>query len=359
MTVTATTAAVPAAVAAMPSPAALREAVRTAALASLFLAVLLGGCAAPQSAALRRDLEAPRALQAAEASVAGRAVDVQALPARAMLADVPFVAQTEYECGPASLAMTLGAAGRTVALPSLIEAVYLPERRGSLQAEMLAAPRREGMLSVAMPARLESLLREVAAGTPVLVLQNLGLAWAPVWHYAVLIGYDLPRSQVVLHSGVHESMPMSIDTFERTWVRAGSWAMVVTPPARLPFAPTPMQTLRAAAALERIDRMAAMASYDALRARAPGDRLVLFARANALLADSRAEAAASAYRELLALHPDYADAWNNLAHALSDAGDRIGAREAADRAVAIGGPSADVYRQTAARMHAKVGKPTQ
>jgi hypothetical protein len=38
-------------------------------------------------------------------------------------------------------------------------------------------------------------LREVAAGNPVLVLQNLSFAWAPVWHYAVVMGYDADAAQ--------------------------------------------------------------------------------------------------------------------------------------------------------------------
>ncbi len=313
--------------------------------AVLVAAIGLGGCAAPQSAALRE-------------SLASAAAGAKRLPAHARL-DVPFVAQTEYQCGPASLAMVLGAAGRPVALEPLIEAVYLPARRGSLQAEMLAQPRREGMLSVRLEPRLDSVLRIVADGTPVLVFQNLGLSWAPVWHYAVLVGYDLPAGQVVLHSGTHESMPMSLDTFERTWARTGHWAMIATDPSRIPETVALGDALRAAVALERLDRPAAMHAYDALRSRAPRDRLVQFARANALLADQRPAAAAAAYRELLATHDEFADGWNNLAHALADLGEFDAAQAAAERAVSLGGPSIAVYRQTAARMHSKAASHTQ
>ena len=40
---------------------------------------------------------------------------------------------------------------------------------------------------------IHSVLPEIAAGNPVLVLQNAGWSWLPVWHYAVVIGYDLPK----------------------------------------------------------------------------------------------------------------------------------------------------------------------
>ncbi len=314
----------------------------------LVLAVaLLAGCAAPQSAALR----------AAQSVDGGRAAST--LPARAAVDGVPFVAQSDYQCGPAALAMALGAAGREVDLQRLVDAVYLPARKGSLQAEMLAQPRREAMLPVPLDARLASMLRAVADGVPVIVFQNLGLSWSPIWHYAVLIGYDLPAGVVVLHSGTEASTPMSIDTFERTWARAGAWSMVVVDPSRIPRGVDTAAALRAAVALERLDRAAAMRAYESLLARAPGDRLVAFARANALLSDERPRAAADAYRSLLAHHPDFADAWNNLAHALADTGDRQAAAQAAERAVALGGPSAAVYRQTAERMRREARSPAR
>lgn len=304
----------------------------------------LAGCAAPQSAALRASLSTGSGASAGSASAA------PAFPPRAAVEGVPFVAQSDYQCGPAALAMTLAAAGRPVELQRLVDAVYLPARRGSLQAEMLAQPRRESMLSLPVDARLASMLRLVADGVPVLVFQNLGLSWTPIWHYAVLVGYDLPAGLVVLHSGTEASMPMSIDAFERTWARAGSWSMIVVDPSRIPPGVGTATALRAAVALERLDRAAAMRAYEALLARAPGDRLVAFAHANALLADERPREAADAYLALLARHPDFADAWNNLAHALADTGDAQAAQRAAERAVALGGPSAGVYRQTAERM---------
>jgi len=312
-------------------------AVRSVAVA-LAIAAGLGGCAAPQSAALR---------SAAGTPLAGV---VAKLPRQAQLTGVPFFPQSDYQCGPASLAMALGALGRSRTPESLTEAVYLPARHGTLQAEMLALPRREGLLAIGMPAQMSALLRAVADGFPVVVFQNLGLAIAPFWHYAVLIGYDLDAGRLVLHSGSEQSMPMTLDTFERTWARGGYWAMLVTTPERIPAAAAQHDALRAAVSLERLDRAAALVAYQALRARAPTDRLTLFALGNALLADGRAQAAAETYRELLRLHADFADGWNNLANALGELGEIAAAREAAQRAVVIGGPGSDAYRETAARL---------
>lgn len=41
----------------------------------------------------------------------------------------------------------------------------------------------------------------LAAGHPVVVLQNLRLGRAARWHHAVAVGYDLRRHEVVLRSG--------------------------------------------------------------------------------------------------------------------------------------------------------------
>lgn len=312
---------------------------RVVAAAIAFAAALgLGGCAAPQSAALRSPAGTPLAAA------------VEALPRQARVAGVPFFPQSDYQCGPASLAMALGAIGRSRTPESLTDEVYLPARQGTLQAEMLALPRREGLLAVPMPSQIAALLRAVADGYPVVVFQNLGLSVAPVWHYAVLVGYDLDAGRLVLHSGTEESMPMSLDTFERTWARGGYWAMVVTTPQRIPASASQREALRAAVSLERTDREAALAAYRTLQAREPGDRLTLFALANAQLADRRAAEAAATYRELLRLHPDFADGWNNLANALADLGEVAAARDAAQRAIALGGPGADAYRETAARL---------
>ena len=118
----------------------------------------------------------------------------------------------------------------------------------------------------------------------------------------------------------------------------------------MPLTPTQRDALRAAVSLERVDRAAALAAYRALHARAPEDRLTAFALGNAQLADGQAQQAVQTYRALLDRHPDFADGWNNLAEALARAGDLPGARVAAARAIAIGGPGLETYRETAARL---------
>ena len=70
------------------------------------------------------------------------------LPQRAELETVPFHAQADFQCGPAALAMAFGAAGKPIEPEVLVPQVYLPGRHGSLQVEMLATTRRNGLVAV-------------------------------------------------------------------------------------------------------------------------------------------------------------------------------------------------------------------
>ena len=96
---------------------------------------------------------------------------------------------------------------------------------------MLAGARRNGLLAYVLAPELKDVLAEVAAGNPVVVLQNLGLwAFHPYWHYAVVIGYDLEKNQILLHSGAKARRVMTLGLFEFLWIDGGRWAMVALAP---------------------------------------------------------------------------------------------------------------------------------
>lgn len=269
-----------------------------------------------------------------------------ALALRTTLADVPFVPQEDYQCGPAALTMLLSASGASVSGDALVAQVYLPARGGSLQVEMLAAARRHGRLAVVLPGRLEAVLGEVAAGRPVIVLQNLSLPVLPRWHYAVVIGYDLERQEILLHSGTTARLVLPMSVFERTWARSGHWAMVATSPSDLPASPDASSLLAAIAALERVDPGAAVSGYAALIAREPSLYGAWFGLGNARHASGDLAGAERAFARATEADPQAADAWNNLALTQLELGRLGDAHLSAQRAVALGGPRAARYRET-------------
>jgi tetratricopeptide (TPR) repeat protein len=269
---------------------------------------------------------------------------------QADLSSVPFFAQKEYECGPAALAMVMAAAGVVVKPEELVEQVYLPARKGSLQVEMLAATRQRGLVAYPLKPALQDLLAEVAAGHPVLVFQNVSLPIYPVWHYAVVIGYDLDRNTITLHSGETERMELSLFTFERIWARGSYWAMLALAPDQLP-ATAELQTLaRSLAALEASHPGAAAVAYGTALARWPQQATLLFGLGNSRYALKDLAGAQAAYLQATQAQPDFADAWNNLAQVQWELGQGAQARAAIARAVALGGARLPQYLELQLQM---------
>jgi tetratricopeptide (TPR) repeat protein len=257
--------------------------------AGLAVVLTVAGCATPDVMALRGG--------------------AQGLPPRAEVAGVPFHPQKERYCGPAALATALGWSG--------------------------------------LATRQDALASEVAAGHPVVVLQNLGLGWYPQWHFAVAVGYDLSTNELALRSGDERRRMVALDTFSRTWARAGRWALVVLPPDQLPASGNETLVLSAAAGLERVGRFDEVAlAYDAILRRWPASLGALIGRGNARYALGDLAGAEAAYRAALQHHPGAAVAWNNLADVLAAQGARDEALIAARRAVDLGGAHAEVYQRT-------------
>ena len=64
-----------------------------------------------------------------------------------MVANVPFFAQEELQCGPAALAMTLNWSGIAVQPSDLTPEVFTPDLKGSLQSALIGATRRHGRVA--------------------------------------------------------------------------------------------------------------------------------------------------------------------------------------------------------------------
>jgi hypothetical protein len=258
------------------------------------------------------------------------------LPARVELTQVPFFPQDAYQCGPAALATVLVHAGIASNPEQLRERVYLPGRQGSLQVELVAAARQEGRLVYPLEPRLDSLLAEVAAGNPVLVLQNLAFNWSPIWHFAVVVGYDRAREVLLLRSGVTRRLEVDFATFMRTWQRGEHWAVVIADPARLPATATLLPWLRAASDLEETGQQAAsLRAYRTAVRHWHTEALPWFALGNSLHAQADAVGAASALRHSVQLAPDFAAGWFNLSEVLAGQGCAAQAQAARQCSVAL------------------------
>ncbi len=292
----------------------------------VLLAWALSACATPQTSQL---VEAPGDL-----------------PVRAEVADVPFFPQEKYYCGPAALSTALVWTGVSVNPDDLAQQVYTPERQGTLQSDMIAAVRRSGRMAV--PVRnLRDLTAEIAAGHPVLVFQNLALDWYPQWHFAVAVGYDLERGEIMLRSGREPRRVTPFETFERTWRRGDYWALVVLRPDTLPASADLDSVLRAAAGLERVENYReAAAAYAAILERWPDSFAARMGLGNVRYSQGDLVGAENAFRQAVELKPSQAEGWNNLAYALAGQGRQDEAIEAAREAVRLSPGNQAPYRDT-------------
>lgn len=283
------------------------------------LTVALAGCAASPRLSDGLSREAPRSIE---------------------LRATPFYPQEDYQCGPAALATVLTASGLEVTPESLAPEVFVPGLRGSLQLELIGATRRHRRLPYVLSTTADEMVAELAAGRPVLVLQNLGPERFPVWHYAVLIGYDAERNVAMLRSGRTKREEMRWQRFAKTWHRGGRFALTTLHPAEIPSHAEPARFIEAAAGLEVAgQRRAAAEAYDAAISRWPDEPHAWLGRGNIAYADGNHSAAADAYLRAILLAPNDAAARNNLAQLLADAGCRDEARRQVERAANLAADS--------------------
>ncbi len=237
-----------------------------------------------------------------------------------VLEDTPYYPQEDYQCGPAALAMLLSASGLIVHPDELAPYTYIPERKGSLQLELLAACRLHNRVAYVINPDISSLISELEAGRPVLVLQNLGLNILPAYHYAVVIGI-LPPDTIVLHSGDKKRLLIDIDRFLTTWKRAGSWGMIALKPGEMPAAPDRLRYLNAVSAFESSGNISEAArSYQAACAVWSEDQTALLALGNNYLSQGRYKDAEIIFQRLLSKNPGNIAASNNLAETLARQG---------------------------------------
>ena len=251
------------------------------------------------------------------------------------LTQVPFFPQTIHQCGPAALATVLNWSGAATTPEALTPQVYIPDRRGSLTVELVSATRRAGRIPYQPALDADGLIAEVRAGNPVLVFQDLGIAWLHSWHYAVVVGYDPGGDVFILRSGTNRRSLERKQRFLDSWERGERWGMLAMPPDRLPAGATPEDVVRTLEnSREFLPAGAPAQAYAVALGRWPDDPILLFAAANDDYAAGRLTDAEHLYRHLLAGSPGHIAGRNNLANLLLDRSCAADAVEAARAALA-------------------------
>jgi ABC-type bacteriocin/lantibiotic exporter with double-glycine peptidase domain len=142
---------------------------------------------------------------------------------------VPFVKQTENDCGPAALAGILAFYGRPRDLKTITASIYLPKLRGTLPMDLERYARDTGLKTASSDGTIDALRSAVRSNTPVICLLDLGFGPYRQPHYVTIIGFDDGNGLFIMHDGVAPDRTMSYEAFERKWARAGRWMIVIRP----------------------------------------------------------------------------------------------------------------------------------
>lgn len=240
---------------------------------------------------------------------------------RPVVLSVPFFPQLEYQCGPAALSGILTKSGIETNPDEIAGMIYLPEKRGSLQVELLAATRRMGRIPYVLDTDPKNLLMQLEAGYPALVLQNLRTPGFPAWHYAVIIGFDPAVNRIYLNSGADEQLTMGAPEFFRTWDWAERWAMVALRPGEMPAGAEPERYIRSVSQFQEIAGTAdALPAWQAALDRWPQNSWPYLEMGNQAYHEGRLLEASKLYRTGLALDEHNIALANNLASLLGELG---------------------------------------
>lgn len=254
--------------------------------------------------------------------------------------NVPFVPPRSDLCGSASIEMVSSYWQSTtsflpyLSLQELDGRTLIPAKGGTLQVELVAAARANGLIVYPLEPTFDALFSELAEHHPVIVLLNRSYSWYPLWHYAPVTGYDTKERTILTHFANRPNEALPIATFAALWERSDKWGVVLLPPGHLPASASAKKFLRSVYDLEKIGmRDEAITAYKSALLRWPEDIGILFALGNAYYRSHHLTEAKQSYRKLLSLEPTHPLALNNLADLLCRTGKPDEALKLLDKAV--------------------------
>jgi predicted Zn-dependent protease len=122
----------------------------------------------------------------------------------------------------------------------------------------------------------------------------------------------------------------------------------------LPVTAQPDDWAVAVSALERSSPRAARTAYATGLQTWPQHRISLLGLGNTAYALGQREESAQAFEATTRAHPDFADAWNNLAQVRLELGQLPAAQQAARQAVALGGVRLSNYQTLLSTIESKL-----
>lgn len=149
-----------------------------------------------------------------------------ALPERTV-EGVPFYAQEDLQCGPASLAGVLNFWGAEVTPEKIAASIYSPTARGTLDIDMALYARKKGFKARQYSGSMEDIRARIDSGRPLIVLVDLGRWLYRQDHFMVVVGYY--ENGLIVNSGKKEKEFLTEREFLKSWEKTGRWTLLVEP----------------------------------------------------------------------------------------------------------------------------------
>jgi len=145
--------------------------------------------------------------------------------------EVPFIAQEEFLCGPASLAMVLNYYGCSISQEEIAQNFSSDQLLGSFTLDLIAEAKALGFSVNFGAGNLERIKQSLENNQPIIVFWNYLLEPLPARHFAVVIGYyqDHNHNWIIVHSGDKPHQILSQEKFLKLWERENYWMMTIKP----------------------------------------------------------------------------------------------------------------------------------
>ncbi|MGB4047184.1 MAG: C39 family peptidase [Kiritimatiellia bacterium] len=146
----------------------------------------------------------------------------------AYLLDVPFVAQPDDHCGPASVTMVARFYGVEPDLEKLEQDVFVPALAGSIPDLLAEGARRQGLAAEVVHCEEPQLHEWLAAGFP-LILLLAPVGKDPRGHFVVATGSQPATSALRVHSGNRQDRWLVARRWKKRWHDAGNKIVLIRP----------------------------------------------------------------------------------------------------------------------------------
>ncbi len=152
--------------------------------------------------------------------------DREILPHR-LIVNVPFFPQSDFQCGPSSLAGVLNYYGENISPSQIAQKIFMVKVRGTLSIDMALYAREQGFYAEWYTGDLKDLRENIDNNRPLIAMVDLGLGPVQKPHYLVVVGYE-PKG-VIVNSGAHQHKLVPWDRFQNQWNRSNFWTLQIHP----------------------------------------------------------------------------------------------------------------------------------